>query len=454
MSKIRTLNKILIWAVIIVSPILPMSSISASEIKDSQSLARSIENGFEESTQARLDSNSTLDDYLAFAALNNPGLKAAFYSWTAKLEKVPQMKSLPDPMLTFSYYIENVETRVGPQEWRIGIRQTLPWFGTLADKKNIALQTANAAYSQFEGTRLRLFYDVKKAYFDLYLLGREIQLTGEHIGLLAQWETVALTNYKNSLGQYPDIIKIQLERAKLDNKLTSLNEMKKPMVARLKAILNIPTPDDLPFPESLPDRRLNVSQDSLATLLVENNTEIKTLSYLIAKEKESIDLANKAYFPEFSIGVDYIQTGEALNPAIAESGKDPWIINAGINLPIWFGKNKAASKQARARFEASKNNKLQIENQLIFNLENTLFEYNDAVRKIVLYQNELIPKAEQSLNATYSAYQTGQVDFLSVVDTQRMLLDFQLDLEKEVVNKVKLAAEIELLIGANENKTF
>ncbi len=46
---------------------------------------------------------ATLSDYLAYAALNNPGLEAAFYDWTRALERIPQVKSLPDPRFTYAY---------------------------------------------------------------------------------------------------------------------------------------------------------------------------------------------------------------------------------------------------------------------------------------------------------------------------------------------------------------
>jgi outer membrane protein TolC len=52
-----------------------------------------------------LHESATLNDYLAYAALNNPGLEAAFNRWRAALERVPQEKSLPDPRFTYRYFI-------------------------------------------------------------------------------------------------------------------------------------------------------------------------------------------------------------------------------------------------------------------------------------------------------------------------------------------------------------
>ncbi|MBU4014313.1 MAG: hypothetical protein KJ550_12745, partial [Proteobacteria bacterium] len=77
---------------------------------------------------SEIDENSTLADHLAYAALNNPGLKASFYRWKEALEKITQSRSLPDPRFNYTYFIKEVETRVGPQEQKIGLMQTFPWL--------------------------------------------------------------------------------------------------------------------------------------------------------------------------------------------------------------------------------------------------------------------------------------------------------------------------------------
>ncbi len=146
-----------------------------------------------------LDSTATLDDYLAYAALHSPSLKKAFYSWKAALEKTGYVGALPDPVFSFGYFIENVETRVGPQEQRFSLKQSFPWFGTLGTKKDIAQQQANAAYRKYQSEKLKLFYAVKSAYYDFYYLGRDIIITKDNFELLKFWETIARTKYQVGL---------------------------------------------------------------------------------------------------------------------------------------------------------------------------------------------------------------------------------------------------------------
>ncbi len=117
-----------------------------------------------------------LDRYLIVAAENNPGIKARFNEYMAALKVAPQVKALPDPQLAFGYFIQPVETRVGPQEFRISASQMFPWFGTLKTKENMAIQTAKAKYEAFEEAKSKLFNEVKGTYYNLYFNGKADQI--------------------------------------------------------------------------------------------------------------------------------------------------------------------------------------------------------------------------------------------------------------------------------------
>ena len=95
-------------------------------------------------TSLELDNNPTLNNYIRYALLNNRGVEAAYEKWQAAMEKVAPAGTLPDPKMTFAYYIKEVETRVGPQKYSVGINQTFPWFGKLDLKEKTALEAANA----------------------------------------------------------------------------------------------------------------------------------------------------------------------------------------------------------------------------------------------------------------------------------------------------------------------
>lgn len=397
--------------------------------------------------QVTIAADADLEFYIRQALHRNPGLKAAYYRWQAEVEKSGYAGALPDPVLTYGRFLESVETRVGPQEQRFGIKQSFPWFGTLGARKDISLAAAEAAYQKFESQRLALFSQVKAAYYDYYLLGREIEITRDNFELVNFWESVARTKYKVGLKQHPDVIKAQVELAKLEERLQSLEQKREPTAARLRALLQLPDSTTLPWPPTIEVAELELDDDSLLAVISENNPNLLAVAQAVEIESARGRLATKQSYPSFMVGVDYIQTGPALNPELPESGKDPWLIGIGVTLPIWFGKNHAQRAEAEARRRGAEYDLDEKRNQLVAFTRQVLFDYNDARRKAALYRDGLVPKAEQALNAGYAAYQTGEADFLSLLDTQRELLDFQLTVERERARLGKKAAELEMLSG-------
>ena len=119
----------------------------------------------------------TLNEYQQQAVENNPSVKAAFKQFEADMTRVQQVNSLPDPTLSFGYFISPVETRVGPQQARFSLTQMFPWFGTLKAKGGVATLQAEASYQQFVDQQNKVRFQVATAYFPLVELDliQEIQ---------------------------------------------------------------------------------------------------------------------------------------------------------------------------------------------------------------------------------------------------------------------------------------
>jgi outer membrane protein TolC len=401
----------------------------------------------EDQTVMAVDSSTTLDEFLAIAALQSPALRQAFYRWRASLEKTGYAGAMPDPMLSYGYFVENVETRVGPQNQKFSLKQSIPWFGTLGSRRAIADEAANAGFRKYQAEKLRLFYDVRAAYYDLYYLGRDIALTKDNLELLKFWGSVALTKYKVALRKHPDVIKAQVELAKLEDRLLTLQDKIGPTVAHLKAVVNLPDTVSIALPMAIDVVEVEIESYQVVSDALQWNPDLKAMMHLIDKEQAEVRLAGKSSLPNFTIGVDYIETGEALDPSMKGSGKDPWTIGVGINLPIWFGKNGARKNEARAKLQAAEYGFADAQRKLQALVEKIVFQYSDALRKTQLYRDGLIPKAEQALKASYTAYQAAEIDFLSLLDAQRQLLAFQLQFERALVDLARHRAEIEMLTG-------
>ncbi len=394
-----------------------------------------------------LNEHSTLPDYLVYAALHNPGLEAAFDRWKAVLEKIPQVRSLPDPRFTYAYYIENVETKVGPQRHKIDLSQAFPWFGKLDLRGDIALEEANIQKQTYEKIKLSLFYQVKVAYYDYYFLSRSIRITGENLKLLSYFENVARTQYESGKATNADVIKAQVELGKLEERLLSLQDLREPIMARLNAVLNRPADSQLPWPASIQIYDITLADEEIIRQALENNPDLKAIDVEVEKETKVINLAKKQFYPDMMIGLSYIETGHSSMPGIADSGNDPIMTMFSINLPLWRDKYRAGVREAELRQKSVFKERENQKNVLIAEMKTTLYNLHDSGRKIMLYRDSLIPKARQSLNVTQTAFESGKKDFLSLIDAQRSLLELELAYERALTNCARYLAQVEMLVG-------
>jgi cobalt-zinc-cadmium efflux system outer membrane protein len=203
----------------------------------------------------------------------------------------------------------------------------------------------------------------------------------------------------------------------------------------------------LPWPHSLPEFASSFTDEQAMQWLVERNPDLRRLDHSSRQEEAEIKLARKNYFPDITLGVDYVDTDEALNPDLVGSGKDPVMAMVSVNVPIWYGKYRAAEREARLRKAAVDESRTDMERRLDSALQLALYHFRDAERKIDLFGDTLVPKAEQSLQVTQQGFEAGSTGFIALLDTQRVLLEFQLSHKKAQADRGTRLAEVEMLVG-------
>jgi outer membrane protein TolC len=401
---------------------------------------------------AALTSASTLDDYVALALTRSPALQAQSQRWRADLERIPQARALPDPQLSYGGFVEEIETRIGPQEHRFGVSQRLPWPGKLAYASDLALEQSEATRAKTEGVRRQIVSAVTAAYADYYYLAREVAVTAETLALLQHWESVAQARFRTG-GQaaHRDVIKAQVEIGRLEDRLATLKDARRPHVERLRALLDLNPEAVLPWPTALPRRALALDDSQILALVAAHSPVLAELDRRVAARERGVDLAWQSYLPDLLVGLDYIAVGPANRNAAGQrprgSGDDAIVAKVGLSLPIWFGRYEAGVSEARARLRAAQLDRADAENTLESSVTRALFDYRDAERKMRLFRDSLVPKAEESLRTTATAFETGHGEFLDVLDAERVLLEFHLAHEKALADRVRSLAELELLVG-------
>ncbi len=397
-----------------------------------------------------LPDKPSLDDYLTHAAARNPQMRAAFARFRAAVERIPQVTSLPDPKLSYTYYVREVETRVGPQRQAVSMSQTFPWLGKLRLAGDAAAANARATWQRFQQVRLSTFHEVRSAYYEYHYLARSLEITRENLKLLKSVEKILLTRYKSDSAKRTDLIRLQVEIGRLDDRLTSLGDRRSAASARLAAAVHLPDRDrPLPWPtDELELREDDPNDQQLVNALRKRSPALAALDEQVDAADARVQLARKGYYPDVSLGLTWIDTASSDRPGRpSDDGKDAWLAAVSVNLPIWWDRIRAGIAEARHQRLAASLDKSSRTQTLIAELREASFRYRDAGRKIRLYQRILLPKAREAVEVTQTAYQGNTAGFTDLIDAQRVLLEFQLSLARARTDRAMGLSKLTSLVG-------
>ena len=293
-----------------------------------------------------LDSTADLGQLLRYARAHNPGLEAAFQRWKAALERVPQVTALPEPRVSFGGYLSEVETRVGPMQARVGLAQPFPWFGELELAGEVAFEASEAAREMVEAARLDLDQRVRDAWYEYAWVGQAVEITEGNRELLVHWESVARARMETGLGSHADVIRAQVELGKLEDRVQTLKDLGRPLVARLNAALNRSPAASLPRPSFPLPEPPDIDEDRLAAALSSSSPILRALGHRVEAAKYGTDLAHKAFYPDFFVGADYTFIGSAESSGVSGSGDDAVALTLGLDVPIWRSSYRAGLREA------------------------------------------------------------------------------------------------------------
>ena len=391
---------------------------------------------------------TNLDEIVQIALEQNLQIQSAKKEWEAALQKIPQAKALPDPMLSYAHFGQSVETRLGPQRNKISLSQQFPLFGKLGLRGEIALQGAGVFEQQYHTAKADVVLKVKEAYFSLYLIDRYIRISQEEKAVFRRLSEIATKKYETGQVGQQDALKAQLEISKVTEKLLAFRQVRNAIVAQLNFLLNREI--DTPFGETeeffVPER--DVDLERLMGWARENRPELRRAQSVIQKNRESLKLAKKDNYPDFRIMLDYIDIGSGTTTQ-PKDGRNAWMASIGVNIPLWRKKLRAAEAEATIRIKASEDMYENMENETLSRIRALHFEVETAREQIDLYKYSLLPQAEQALKASEVGYLAGKVDFLNLLDSERMILTIRNGYFKIFSEFGKSLARLERLAGKN-----
>lgn len=368
-------------------------------------------------------------EYFETAAKNNPGLQAKYKEFEAALQKVPQAGALPDPVLSFGYFVSPAETRLGPQRAKFSLTQMFPWFGTLKAQGNAAALMAEAKHQAFLDARNKLYYQVAAAYYSLYELNRWKQIEQKNVDILRSYKAIANSKFKSGASPMVDVLRVDIMLKDAATELSILGLREKPLLSAFNNLLDRDASAAVEINDSLNERTApeSLPKDSLLA----ENPLLKELESKVKAAEAARLAARRQGYPKLGLGLDYVAVGKRTDMDLPDNGKDILMPMVSISLPLFRGKYRASVNEARLMRETYALQKKEYTNSLESGYELAWFELQRQLELLRLHTLQ-IQETDQALNLLFSAYGNSGREFEEVLRMQQLLLKHE---------KMKAAAE-------------
>lgn len=400
---------------------------------DFQTVSNNFAIGSPELQLPTLTRDSSLGDYLQYAMLNQPRIEAAYFDWAASIERITVDRSLPDPKLTFQTDIIDIVKNVMP-----GLMQQFPGPGKLKAAANVAGAGSEARYFVFETAVLQTAFALKQAYYQLWFLDENIQINRETLDLLAELEAIARAQNEAGKVTLQDVYRAQIEQDRLTTEIENLEDSRRPLTAQFKGALGLtreqPDPEQ---PARFESTSLDLEGENLLDRAFALNPRLRRMEAEVRMAEAAIALARKSKVPDFSLGLmaDVINSPTLFRP------------QAGVTLPVWRDKIAAQIAQAQAGKRAAEARLSSEQIQLAVDFAAQSYNFREVTRNLDLLQQKLIPKARKSLEIARAGYLAGQINFFNLIDTERTLLNFQLQEVEARTRREIVLADLSLSIA-------
>jgi outer membrane protein TolC len=351
----------------------------------------------------------------------NPTLAQMQAAWQAATAKIPQVSSPEDPMLMGVLAPASFGSNQVEPGYRIELSQKIYFPGKLPLKAQAASAEASAAGNDVSDIRLQLVETTRMAFADYYLVDRALEVNEESLKLLKQFRQNAETQYKTGKVSQQDVLQADVEIGRQKERTLILERTRKVAQARLNTLMHLPPTTPLPPPtRRTPQATPLPTVAVLVAQAVANRPDLKALADRIAAEQAALALAHKEYCPDFeaSAAYDTIMGNGPMHDLAPQ-------LSLKMNLPVRLAKRDAAVHEARARLAQKTADLARQTDQVQFDVHQAYEQLVESEKVLSLYDKEILPAAQTNVKAAESAYLTGKISFLSLIEAQRNLINLK-----------------------------
>ncbi len=388
-----------------------------------------------------------LEDLVREALARNPEILAAQKRYEALRQRPSQASSLPDPTLSLSY-----NSSGNPLPFQglgkepnanagVMVSQELPFPGKRKLRGEIASSEAGAEFDQYLMTRLSVVSRLKQAYYRLaYLHGAVETLTREH-HLMQQFLRIGEARYSAGKAAQQDIFKAQTQLSVMETRLERLRQEIPSRQAEINSLLSRAVDSPLARPVDLTPEPLGVTLDDLMAQVRDSAPLLRREQKLVERTELALNLARKDYYPDYTVSGGYYYMG---------SMPPMYMARVDFKLPAYFWRKQRPAVAEQAATVAGARQDYQAANQaLSFRVKDEYLMAETSFRLMNMYSTTVVPQASLAMQSSLASYETGAVDFLSVLMNFTSMLDYELNYQDESLSYFLALARLEEMTGVD-----
>lgn len=375
----------------------------------------------------------------------NPRIAAARSSADAARARTASARRPPDPELQFgfmNYTLPGLRPMdvLGMQQ--LQLMQMLPLAGKLGLAGRIADASADAQLERAREVDWEVRSSAAMAFYDLYVTDKSLGIDRETIRLLQDILRTTESMYRVGEGRQADVLRAQVEIARMTEDTVRMTTMRSAMAARLGAIIGSPgqalvgSPVLPDFPDSVP------LLDAALSAAVSNRPMLRAGARDLEAATAQMRLARREVWPDLTIGLQYGQ--RRVTDGIERMGS----LMIGTTIPIF-----ARSRQLRMRDEAAAMQQMSRADLTAMRAETQAAvaeAYSSLTRArnlASLYRTTLLPQADAAVTSAFAAYRVGTVDFMTLLDSRMSMNRYRKELVELEADEGKAWADLEMLLA-------
>lgn len=385
----------------------------------------------------------TLGDLELEALNNNPEINMAAKKAEAAGERKSLAAAMPDPMI--GYEIRNIgalgTSTVGKEEMSmqgVVFTQEIPFPGKLSTKGNAARKQAEREQDNSREARLRVLSALRSAYYEYYLAYRSTEILEQNKEIMKNFQRVAEIRYATGQGIQQDVLRAQLEVSMLLEKLAMQEQKKETQRAMINALLGRDPRDLLGRPGDRLETTFGTGLDELADRAVAHSPSLSARHRMVEQSEYELSMSRREYLPDVVVSGGWFTRGEM---------KDVYEASVMLKVPLYFWNKATGVKAAAADLGSARYEYEAVKLMTISRVKDLYTMAKTSERLLNLYDAGILPQARLALQSATSNYQVGKVDFLSLLESETVLLKYQLQYEEELVNLNKTISMISEVTG-------